>query len=156
MLPPGFLQPQQISLSHCAASKKKALEAASELLASGVSMLTPEAIYEKLLERERLGSTGLTHGIALPHARMMGLTQPTGALLRLQQGIDFDALDDLPVNLIFALLVPESSTQEHLDLLAKLAGMFRNSSLCEQIRQAEEVDQILSLLQEDATPDHSS
>ncbi len=156
MLPQGFLQPQQVSLSHPAASKKKALEAVSELLASGGSMLTPEAIYEQLLERERLGSTGLTHGIALPHARMMGLTQPTGAFLRLHQGIDFDALDDQPVDLIFALLVPESSTQDHLDLLAKLAGMFKEACLCEQIRQAEEVDQILSLLQENAAQDHSS
>ncbi len=154
MLPPGFLQLQQISLSHPAASKKKALEAVSDLLASGGGMLAPEAIYEQLLERERLGSTGLTHGIALPHARMKGLTQASGAFLRLQQGVEYEALDDQPVDLIFALLVPESSTQEHLDLLASLAGMFRESSLCEQIRGAEEVEQILSLLQEDAPPDH--
>ncbi len=156
MLPPGFLQPQQISLSHPAASKKKALEAVSDLLASGGGMLAPEAIYEHLLERERLGSTGLTHGIALPHARMKGLTQASGAFLRLQQGVEYESLDDQPVDLIFALLVPESSTQEHLDLLASLAGMFRESSLCEQIRGAEEVEQILSLLQKDAPPDHRS
>ena len=156
MLPQGFLQPQQVSLSHPAASKKKALEAVSELLASGGGMLAPEAIYGQLLERERLGSTGLTNGIALPHARMRGLTQPAGAFLRLQQGVDYEALDDQPVDLIFALLVPESSTQEHLDLLASLAGMFKDSSLCEKIRQAEEVDQILGLLQADAPPNHSS
>ena len=156
MLPQGFLQPRQVSLSHPAASKKKALEAVSELLASGDGMLAPEAIYGQLLDRERLGSTGLTNGIALPHARMRGLTQPTGAFLRLQQGVDYEALDDQPVDLIFALLVPESSTQEHLDLLASLAGMFKDSSLCEKIRQAEEVDQILGLLQADAPPDHSS
>ena len=156
MLPPGFLKPQQVSLSHPAASKKKALEAVSELLASAGGMLAPEVIYEQLLERERLGSTGLTHGIALPHARMMGLMQPTGAFLRLQQGVDYEALDDQPVDLIFALLVPESSTQEHLDLLAKLAGMFSESSLCEKVRQAEETEQILGLLQEDAAPDNRS
>lgn len=156
MLPPGFLQPQQVSLSHPAASKKKALEAVSELLAGGDGMLAPEAIYEQLLERERLGSTGLTHGIALPHARMKGLTQASGGFLRLQQGVEYEALDDQPVDLIFALLVPESSTQEHLDLLARLAGMFRDSSLCEQIRGAEEAEQILSLLQEDAPSDHRS
>jgi PTS system nitrogen regulatory IIA component len=156
MLPPGFLTPQHVSLCHPAASKKKALEAVSELLASGGGMLAPEAIYEQLLERERLGSTGLAHGIALPHARMIGLTHPTGAFLRLQQGVDYEALDDQPVDLIFALLVPDASTQEHLDLLAKLAGLFSESSLCEKVRQAEEVEQILGLLQEDATPDNRS
>lgn len=156
MLPPGFLQPNQVSLSHPAASKKKALEAVAELLASGGGMLTPETIYEQLLERERLGSTGLTHGVALPHARMKGLTQPAGAFLGLKQGVDYEALDDEPVDLIFALLVPASSTQEHLDLLAELAGMFRNSDLCERIRQTEEAEQVLYLIQEDATPDHSS
>lgn len=156
MLPQGFLQPRQISLSHPAASKKKALEAVSELLASGGGMLTADLIYEQILERERLGSTGLTHGIALPHARMKGLSQAKGAFLRLHRGVDFDALDDQPVDLIFALLVPESSTQEHLDLLAKLAGMFNDASLCEQIRQAAEVERILNLLQENAPPDHRS
>ena len=156
MLPKGFLQPRQVSLSHPAASKKKALEAVSELLASGGGMLAPEAIYGQLLERERLGSTGLTHGVALPHARMIGLTQATGAFLRLQEGVDYDALDDQPVDLIFALLVPESSTQEHLELLARLARMFNDSSLCEEIRQADEAEQVLALLQEDATSDHSS
>jgi len=156
MLPQGFLQPRQISLSHPAASKKKALEAVSELLASGGGMLTADLIYEQVLERERLGSTGLTHGIALPHARIKGLAQATGAFLRLLEGVDFDALDDQPVDLIFALLVPESSTQEHLDLLATLAGMFNDASLCEEIRQAEEAEQILNLLQENAPPDHRS
>ena len=119
-------------------------------------MLAPESIYEQLLERERLGSTGLTHGVALTHARMKGLTQPIGAFLSLQQGVDYEALDEQPVDLIFALLVPASSTQEHLDLLAELAGMFRDSDLCEQIRQAGETAQVLYLIQEDAAQDNSS
>lgn len=156
MLPTGFLQLPQIELDHPATSKKRTLEAVSELLAAGVSMLTAEPIYQQLLERERLGSTGLTHGIALPHARMMGLSQAAGAFLRLQQGVDFDALDDQPADLIFALLVPESSTEEHLDLLANLAGMFKDAGLCKQIRQAESANEILSLLQEDAPPSHDS
>ncbi len=147
MLPQDFLQIGQISLSHPVTSKKKALEAVSELLADDGGALTPELIYERLLERERLGSTGLTHGFALPHARVKGLTRARGAFLSLRQGIDFDALDDQPVDLIFALLVPESSTQEHLDLLAELAGMFRDAGLCEQIRQLQQAEEILNVLQ---------
>lgn len=148
MLPEGILLEHQISLDNPAASKKKTLEIAAELLAAGDQLLSAELVYEKLLERERLGSTGLANGIALPHARMKGVTRPIGALIRLTEGVDFDALDEQPVDLIFALLVPEAANEEHLNLLADLARMFRDSDLRQQIRQSTDNRQIVFLLTE--------
>ncbi len=159
MLPEDLLQLDQISLSNTASSKKRALEAMAELLAAGTNTPGSEAIYEKLLDRERLGSTGLDHGIALPHARIKGINKPTGAFIRLAKGIDFDALDGKPVDLIFGLLVPEQATEAHLELLAGLARLFNKPQLCAQIRQATTPDQVLHLLNPpplaDAASDHS-
>ena len=148
MLPEGILGENQVSLGNPAASKKKVLEIAAELLASGDQMLSPENIYEKLLERERLGSTGLTHGVALPHARIKGINRPIGALIRLAESVEFDSLDEQPADLIFALLVPEEANEEHLNLLAGLAQMFRNGDLRQQIRQSSDSKQIVFLLTE--------
>jgi PTS system nitrogen regulatory IIA component len=159
MLPEDLLQLDQISLSNTAASKKRALEAMAELLAAGTNTPSAEAIYEKLLDRERLGSTGMNHGIALPHARIKGINRPTGAFLSLAKGIDFDSLDNKPVDLIFGLLVPEQATDAHLALLAELARLFNKPELCSQIRQANTADQALHLLNPpplaNAASDHS-
>ncbi|MFM1892565.1 MAG: hypothetical protein RLZ44_1642, partial [Pseudomonadota bacterium] len=102
-----LLQPSRISVANEAASKKRVLEEAANLLAATAEEPTPEQIFERLLERERLGSTGLAGGVALPHARMPGLDTVRGAFLRLAQAVDFDAMDGQPVDLIFALLVPQ-------------------------------------------------
>ena len=136
MLPRDVISEDQVYLSHPATSKKKALEAAADLLASAESSLSAALVFEKLLERERLGSTGLANGIALPHARTQGVTRASGAFLRLQEAVDFDSVDEQPVDLIFALLVPEHATQEHLDLLGNLARLFRDPYICNQFRQA--------------------
>ncbi|HDK37774.1 MAG TPA: PTS sugar transporter subunit IIA [Thiolapillus brandeum] len=146
MLPEDLLQLDQISLSNNATSKKRALEVVAELLAAGTNTPSAEAIYEKLLDRERLGSTGMSHGIALPHARIKGINKPTGAFLRLSKGIDFDSLDNKPVDLVFGLLVPEQATEVHLELLAELARLFNKPQLCAQIRQATSDEQVLHLL----------
>ena len=148
MLPEGILHERRISLDNPAASKKKALETAAELLAVGSQILSPEPIFEKLLERERLGSTGLANGIALPHARIKGITEPVGAFIRLTQGVEFDSLDEQPVDLVFALLVPEAANEQHLELLADLAQLFRIADLRQQIRQSTDSRQILFLLTE--------
>lgn len=146
MLPSHLVSKQQVSLHNPAASKKKALETAAQLLAAGDPNLAPDSIYEKLIERERLGSTGLANGIALPHARMEGASKPLGALITLDKPIDFDSLDGEPVDLIFALLVPEAATEEHLQLLAQLAQLLRSSALCRELRQVTEVQQALALV----------
>jgi PTS system nitrogen regulatory IIA component len=137
MLPNGILQPGSISVADPASSKKRVLEQAARLLAGSADEPDAENIFERLLERERLGSTGLAGGVALPHARMPGIEESRGAFLRLAEGVEFDALDGGPVDLVFALLVPENANEEHLQLLASLAAMFNEEELRERLREAE-------------------
>ncbi len=148
MFPPNFIVTDRIESNDDIQSKKRALQRLSELLASSAPGLDPQRVFDHLLERERLGSTGLGHGIALPHARMPELDRAVGAFLRLPQGIGFDAIDDRPVDLAFALLVPQEATEEHLQLLAKLASMFGNPRLTESLRRAEDTEAILRLIEE--------
>lgn len=131
------MRPNRISLANQAASKKRVLEEAAVLLATGLEELTTEQVFERLLERERLGSTGLAGGVALPHARMPGVTDARGAFLSLAKAVEFDATDGQPVDLIFALLVPESATEEHLQLLADLAKLFSEAAFCERLRHVD-------------------
>jgi PTS system nitrogen regulatory IIA component len=104
-------------------------------------------VFERLLERERLGSTGLGHGIALPHARMKEVDEAVGAFIQLRQGVDFDAIDDRPVDLSFGLLVPESANEMHLQLLSQLASMFSDAKLRQSLRAAESSEEILRILE---------
>lgn len=134
-------------------SKKRALEEISALLASGTESLTAREIFDGLIGRERLGSTGLGHGVALPHARLGDGAAPVAAFIRLQSGIDFDAIDDQPVTLVFGLLVPQESTDEHLKVLARLAQMFRDDAFCQKLQNATDSAQIIELLSQDPTGD---
>lgn len=145
MLPDGILERPSISVADPASSKKRVLEQAARLLAAAGPEPEAEQIFERLLERERLGSTGLAGGVALPHARMPGIESSHGAFLRLADAVEFDALDGQPVDLVFALLVPEDATEEHLQLLGRLASMFNDAQLCERLRDAE-ADEALAIL----------
>ncbi|MGB5467635.1 MAG: PTS IIA-like nitrogen regulatory protein PtsN [Sedimenticolaceae bacterium] len=137
MLPAGILESGSISVADPASSKKRVLESAARLLAGSDEEPSAEQIFERLLERERLGSTGLAGGVALPHARMPGISDSRGAFMRLSAAVDFDALDGQPVDLVFALLVPEEATEEHLQLLARLASMFNEADLRQRLREAD-------------------
>jgi PTS system nitrogen regulatory IIA component len=131
------------------------LESAARLLAVPDDEETVTAqVFERLLERERLGSTGLAGGVALPHARMPGLENSRGAFIRLAEPVEFDALDGEAVDLVFALLVPEEANEEHLQLLAQLASRFNDAELRERLRSAS-ADEALRLLSSD-TPDHAA
>jgi PTS system nitrogen regulatory IIA component len=136
MLPPGFITEQRIGCGLELASKKRLLETLARILAGDQPGLEPDLIFERLLERERLGSTGLGHGIALPHARAKEVSRSMGAFVSLTRGIDYDAADGEPVDLAFALLVPETATEEHLQLLAELAKRFNDPVVRQQLRQA--------------------
>ena len=146
MLPDGILELSRISIADTASSKKRILEQAAQLLAGNAEEPGAEQIFERLLERERLGSTGLAGGVALPHARMPGIEDSRGAFLQLADAVEFDALDGEPVDLVFALLVPENANEEHLQLLARLAAMFNEEPLRNRLRaaEAEEAMAILS------------
>ncbi len=118
-------------------SKKRALELAGELIASADGQINTREIFEILIGRERLGSTGLGHGVALPHGRHHSSTRAVGAFLKIKDGVDFDAGDGQPVDLVFALVVPEHFTDEHLKILAHLAEMFSDQAFCRRLREAE-------------------
>lgn len=114
-------------------SKKKVLEELSRLLAGGSSLSSAD-IFNSLIGREKLGSTGLGHGVAIPHGRMAGVTQSVGAFMRLKHAVDYDAHDGAPVDLVFGLLVPQQATEEHLKHLAAIAEMFSNEAFCAKLR----------------------
>lgn len=134
------MQLNQILASACTfcnlpiSSKKRALEVISEHIANCYSELNKNSVFKSLMGREQIGSTSLGHGIALPHARMPHLSTPIGCLVTLENGIDFDAFDDIPVDLLFVLLVPEEATEEHLTLLAKLAELFEQTEARKTLR----------------------
>jgi nitrogen PTS system EIIA component len=115
-----------IVTGHQTTSKKRLLEEIANLFAAQLPNVEASQIFSTLIERENLGSTGIGHGVALPHGRVSGLNNVYGIFLHLQNPLDFDAVDHLPVNLVFAILVPEDATEEHLKLLASLAGIFRD------------------------------
>ncbi len=133
-------------------SKKRALETLSQLLAQDQLYVTAGDIFDSLLSRERLGSTGIGYGVAIPHGRVKNTRQTSGAFIRLSEGIDFDAIDKQPVDLIFALLVPEESTDEHLAILSELAGLFNEESFRDNLRRAESGHEIYSLIKERQQP----
>ncbi|MFB8831312.1 PTS IIA-like nitrogen regulatory protein PtsN [Azotobacter sp. CWF10] len=118
-------------------SKKRALEYIAALVAREMPDLDQQTIFESLIAREKLGSTGFGNGIAIPHCRLPGCPAPISVLLRLDAPIDFDAIDGAPVDLLFVLLVPEAATDEHLQLLRQIASMLDRSEVRERLRQVE-------------------
>ena len=118
-------------------SKKRALELLGHLIANEQAEFSANELFNSLIGRERLGSTGLGHGVALPHGRLSQSQRAIGAFAKLKKGVDFDAIDRQPVDLVFGLLVPEHFTDEHLKILAYLAEMFSDRDFCEQLRAAE-------------------
>lgn len=115
-----------------AGSKKRVFEQAG-LLFENQHTIARSTVTDNLFARERLGSTGLGHGVAIPHGRIKGLKNPLGALLRLRQPIAFDAPDEAPVNLLIFLLVPEAATQRHLEILSEIAEMLSDRELRERL-----------------------
>ena len=127
-------------------SKKRVFELLAELLAKNQHELTQAEIMESLLARERLGSTGLGHGVAIPHGRMKKLNRAVGAFVQLEKGIDFDAIDNQPVDLLFVLLVPEKCTDEHLQILAGLAEMLGDEVMRDKLHAAKSCEELYRLV----------
>ena len=129
-----ILDSEQVRLDVEAASKKRALEALSNLLAAADPELNSRAVFDRLLARERQGNTGLGEGVAIPHSRIPNLKRTIGALIKVHTGVDYDAPDGRPVDILFGLLVPEEHTDEHLELLSHLASAFDNGKLRSALR----------------------
>jgi PTS system nitrogen regulatory IIA component len=141
-----LLTARRVIVGGHARSKKRVLEALSEALVADRSAPGADQVFEGLLTRERLGSTALGKGVALPHARLATEQETWGAFLVLSEGVDFDALDNAPVDLFFALLVPERCTDEHLELLAQLTRMFNEARMRQDLRAATSAARVMELV----------
>lgn len=128
-----------------ASSKKQALQELARAAAEHVDQ-DERTIFDSLLERERLGSTGLGQGVAIPHARLGGLDRLHLLFARLDQPIGFDAVDDQPVDLLFLLLAPESAGGDHLKALSQISRLLRDNNACRKIRGADSADAIYAVL----------
>ncbi|MBA3056800.1 MAG: PTS sugar transporter subunit IIA [Gammaproteobacteria bacterium] len=128
----AILPPAQVLVQIDATSKKRAFEEAG-LLFENLHGLSRSLVTDSLFSRERLGSTGLGHGVAIPHGRIKGLKMPMAAVLQLAHPIGFDAPDEQAVNLLIFLLVPESATQKHLEILSEIAEMLSDAVLREKM-----------------------
>lgn len=135
-----------ISFHDEATSKKRVIENLSRMLGANTSAATAEKIFQVLLERERLGSTGLGKGVAIPHARVPDLTHTVAAMLTLETPVEFEAADSKPIDIAFGLLVPEDDTEHHLQHLSRLVTLFRDEDICSRIRQASSAEAIFELL----------
>lgn len=141
-----FISPERVIRQSKVTSKKRALEEVSGLIAAAQVDLVETEIFDCLLARERLGSTGIGHGVAIPHGRLKSVTHPIGAFATLEKGVDFDAMDGAPVDLVCALVVPIESTEEHLQILAALAALFSDERLRENMRRAASAEELYALL----------
>jgi len=142
-----IISPDRVVSNVQATSKKRAFETISEVIASNAEVsMGANDIFDSLIARERLGTTAIGHGIAIPHGRIKESSKTIGAFLQLSEGIDCDALDNEAVNLIFAVLVPENTNEEHLQLLARLAKMFKNTELREKLLAAPDNTTLYDLL----------
>ena len=126
-------------------SKKRAFEEAG-LLFENLHGLNRALVADSLFARERLGSTGLGHGVAIPHGRIKGMKSPLAAVFRLTQPIGFDSPDEQPVCLLFFLLVPEASTQKHLEILSEIAEMLSDSGFRERLKQSSDAQDLHQLI----------
>ena len=138
MSTPNHLAPERLLAlrSETVHSKKRLFEQAAASISAEFD-LDQESVYRSLLAREKLGSTAIGHGVAIPHSRMSGCTEPLGCLILLSKGVDFGAPDGADVEIAFILLVPEAATQDHLDLLASLANAFSNADIRDRLKKAD-------------------
>jgi PTS system nitrogen regulatory IIA component len=140
-----LLTPDRVIDAMRAPSKKQVLQELAHR-AADLTGLHERSIFDVLLERERLGTTGVGKGIAIPHGKLGGLDHLYGLFVRLEQPIDFDAIDDQPVDLIFLLLAPESAGADHLKALARVSRLLRDRSICDKLRMAGDCDSMFGLL----------
>lgn len=140
-----LLTPEAIAASLKAGDKKQALRELS-LRASKLTRMPDRVLYDILVQREHLGSTGVGQGVAIPHGRVPGLDRMFGLFARLEKPIDFESVDDEPVDLIFLLLAPENAGADHLKALARVARLFRSAPLTAKLRATSDRDGLYALL----------
>jgi len=135
-------------LASVKASGKKALLAELASRAATVFKLDDRRLFDRLLERERLGSTGIGGGIAIPHARLTSIAKPVGLFARLTTPVDFESIDERPVDVVFLLVAPEGAGADHLKALARVSRLLRDRALVDKLRATESADALYALLVE--------
>lgn len=147
----SLLNPQAVRIIAEVSSKKRLIQAIADV-AAPITGLSASDITSALLERESLGPTGFGRGVALPHARLPGLSRVQGVFVKLDRPVDFDAVDRLPVDLVFALFAPEEAGTEHLKALALVSRTLRDTDLCDKLRANSDVTTLHTLLTEARAP----
>ena len=146
-----FLTPEAVVPALRVSGKKQALQELATH-AARLTGLDERAVFEALLQRERLGSTGIGEGLAIPHGKLASLTRLFGLVARLDKPIDFEALDGQPVDILFLLLAPEGAGADHLKALARIARVLREPGTIERIRATRDADALYAVLTESPTP----
>ena len=146
-----FLTPEAVAPGVRASGKKQLLQELSAQ-AAPLSGLEERRVFETLLQRERLGSTGIGDGIAIPHGKIPGLVRLFGLVARLERPVDFEALDGQPVEIVFLLLAPEGAGADHLKALARIARVLREPGIRDRIRAARDANAIYAVLNETSEP----
>ena len=147
-----ILEPGSVIANLHATSKKQVLQ---ELSKAAGEILKTDArqVFDILVERERLGSTGVGSGLVIPHGKLPGLDHLQGVFARLEKPVDFDSIDDEPVDLVFLLLAPEGAGADHLKALAGIARLFREAEVVNKLRASSDKSALYAVLTEGATPD---
>ena len=140
-----LILPESVIANLRVTSKKQALQELAKKAAE-ITGQPERALFEVLMERERLGTTGVGHGIGIPHGKLPELDRLYGLFARLDTPIDFDAIDEHPVDLIFVLLAPETAGADHLKALARVSRLFRDRAVCEKLRGTDSAEAIYALL----------
>jgi PTS system nitrogen regulatory IIA component len=140
-----ILNPSRTQYGVTGSSKKRVLENIANLISEDIDSIDANLLFDSLIARERLGSTGLGNGIAIPHCRNANCDTIIGSLIKLEEPVDFDAIDNQPVDLLFVLLVPEQANDEHLSALAAIAEMFSDEEFCTRLRDCADGDSLYKL-----------
>jgi PTS system nitrogen regulatory IIA component len=142
-----LIAPEAVLAALKAQNKKQLLQELS-VRAAPLMQLPERRIFETLIERERLGTTGVGQGIAIPHGRLTGISKISGMFARLEAPIDYEAVDRQPVDLVFLLLAPEDAGADHLKALARVSRLLRNQTVCEKLRAAQKSEALYAILTE--------
>jgi PTS system nitrogen regulatory IIA component len=140
-----ILTPERCFCNLEGVSKKRLLKTISENLEGSMEGLEANQIFDALMARERLGSTGLGGGIAIPHCKISGCKQIIGSIVTLSEPVDFDAIDNNPVDLLFVLIVPDKETDEHVRLLGQVAELFNDENFCMILRNTHDQEDIYTV-----------
>jgi len=150
----NILRPESVQCESGVRSKKHALELLSEVLGNRHEDLNAADVLAEFMKREQLGSTGLGHSIAMPHARFNGIDESIGAFLKLEAGVDFDSSDGEPVDLLFGVLVPENCSDDQIREMKELIQQLRDSTLQQQLRKTADPAELYDLLTDSLTVIH--